>query len=243
MREEIRQLIRDAPAIHGRTTYPLLFRALEHIAATVVRGDRTIETGAGYSTVVLALAGAEHTCIVPEESEVAAIRAYCERRGVSLDRVTFHVAPSEDILPTLDPAPLDLALIDGSHSFPQVFIDWFYLADALRVGATLIVDDTHLWTARVLRDFLAAEPSWRLDATFAGRTAVFTKTGDVDLRRNWSKQSYVARRSGLRRMIATAREIAWMLGDRTGRWIVRDRLSRCLRRRSAHLHSSRRPPA
>ena len=54
MREEIRQLIRDAPAIHGRTTYPLLFRALEHIAATVVRGDRTIETGAGYSTVVLA---------------------------------------------------------------------------------------------------------------------------------------------------------------------------------------------
>jgi hypothetical protein len=45
--------------------------------------------------------------------------------------------------------PLDLVLVDGSHSFPQVFfIDWFYTAGALKIGGHLLVDDVHVWTGR-----------------------------------------------------------------------------------------------
>jgi hypothetical protein len=204
----LRRLLRDVPALHGTRTEALMPPVLAYITATVRPTDRTIETGAGHSTIAFARAGAEHTCIVPAATEIEAIRRFCATHGVGLGRVVFHVSRSEDVLPRLDLGPLDFALIDGSHSFPQVFIDWFYLARPLRVGGTLIVDDTQLWTGRVLREFLSAEPGWRLRATFAGRTAIFSKTADADPGRNWTEQPYVARRGRLRRSVATARELA-----------------------------------
>ena len=50
--------------------------------------------------------------------------------------------------PTLELDALDLVLIDGSHSFPQVFIDWYYTQSALKVGGALLVDDVHIWTGK-----------------------------------------------------------------------------------------------
>ncbi len=79
------------------------------------------------------------------------------------------------MLPALDLGELDLVLIDGSHSFPQVFIDWFYVQEALKVGGAVIVDDVHVWTGRVLRDFLEAEPEWSLERRFQGRTVAIRK--------------------------------------------------------------------
>lgn len=205
---DIDQLLRDAPPIHGDMTHGLIAPALERVASVVRPGDRTLETGAGHSTIAFALAGAEHVCIVPDEAEIAAIRAYCESHEISLDRVTFHASPSEQVLPGLEVGELELALIDGSHSFPQVFIDWFYVAGALRSGATLIVDDTHVWTGRVLRDFLDAEPGWSLDTELLGRTAVFIKSGDPGLERVWYEQPYVAKRTGFGRPLSKARQAA-----------------------------------
>ena len=203
----LHRLLRDVPALHGDRTEALMRPVLTYIEATVRPGDRTIETGAGHSTIAFARAGAEHTCIVPAATEIEAIRRFCAASGVGLEHVAFHAARSEDVLPLLELGPLDYALIDGSHSFPQVFIDWFYIARPLRVGGTLMVDDTHIWTGRVLRDFLKAEPGWRLRSSFAGRTAVFTKTAEGDPSRNWTAQPYVARRTRLRRSVTTAREL------------------------------------
>jgi hypothetical protein len=202
---------------------------LERIAATVKHGDRTIETGSGHSTIAFALAGAEHTCIVPDEAEIAAIRSYCLTHSVGLDRVTFYPALSEHVLPTLNPGPLDLALIDGSHSFPQVFIDWFYIAEPLRIGGTLIVDDTHVWTGRVLRNFLQNEPGWRLETELEGRTAVFTKIGDAGLNRVWDQQPYVAKRTGFGKPRSKARQVVSMVRHGQG-GRLRDDLRRRLGR-------------
>jgi hypothetical protein len=109
--------------------------------------------------------------------------------------VTFHHELSERVLPALDPAPLDLVLIDGSHSFPQVFIDWFFTQRALKVGGTLLVDDVHIWTGRVLRDFLRAEPEWKLVERWAGRTVAFRKVAHYDDGKDWADQAYVWRRT------------------------------------------------
>lgn len=205
------QLLTDAPPIHGDMTHALIPPALRRIAETVRPGMRTLETGSGHSTIAFALAGAEHICIVPSEDEIAAIRRYCDEHGVDLGRVTFHAQPSEHVLPALDPGPLDFVLIDGSHSFPQVFIDWFFVAEALREGATLMVDDTHVWTGRALRDFLAAEPGWQLETELLGRTAVVKKTAPADLNRVWFDQPYVARRTGFGRPLSKARQALSML--------------------------------
>jgi hypothetical protein len=208
-------LLQEQPAIHGPAgasdlaTHGLLEEALELIERTVRAGDRTLETGSGYSTLLFAILGAEHVCIVPNLPEVERIKAYCAEKNIATDRLTFHVAPSERVLPDLTLPPLALVLIDGSHSFPQVFIDWFYTAQALEVGGRLLVDDVHVWTGRVLRDFLAAEPEWRLDDELGGRTAVFTKVAQVDPDKVWTEQAYVTRRT--RVGAATAGRVAWSM--------------------------------
>jgi predicted O-methyltransferase YrrM len=196
-------VLRDAPGIHGQEdagellTYALVPEALRLIERVVKAGGRTLETGAGHSTIVFIAAQCEHTCIVPDPVEVDRIRAYCEQAGASTERVSFHVGPSERLLPSLDLPELDVVLIDGSHSFPQVFIDWFYTAGALRKGGVLLIDDVHLWTGRVLRDFLRDEPEWEMVDELGGRTSVFRKMAEVDLDKLWVDQRYVARKSHL----------------------------------------------
>ena len=183
MSATLADVLRDAPAIHGPAgadallTHGLLEEALDFIDRTVRDGDRTLETGSGYSTILFALRGAHHTCITPSQAEIDRIRAYCEQHGISTERVDFRPQPSERVLPGLELGTLDLVLVDGSHSFPQVFLDWFHTASALRVGGHLIVDDVHVWTGRVLRDFLVAEPEWELLDELGGRTAILRKTG------------------------------------------------------------------
>lgn len=195
-------LLRDAPAFHTDEGWnPVSLQASDEVlrllAHTVRPGMHTLETGAGMSTIVFAGAGAEHTCITPAGDEVQRIRAWCGAHGVDLARTTFHVERSEIVLPRLDPTPLDVVLIDGGHGFPTPFIDWFYVAERLRVGGTLVVDDVHLWTGAVLRDFLAAEPCWLLRDHFTERAAVFEKTAELPALPEWTHQPYVVRHSRL----------------------------------------------
>jgi hypothetical protein len=198
----LQTLLADRPAIHGEVgadleTFGLLEEGLQFLEQTVQPGWRTLETGSGYSTIVFAQRGAEHTCVVPNQPEVDRILAYCASRGIATDTLDFRVQPSERVLPTLDTGPLDLILIDGSHSFPQVFIDWFYTAQALKIGGRLMLDDVHVWTGRILRDFLAAEPAWRIDDELGGRTTLLTKVGEVDPDQLWVDQRYVFSKSHL----------------------------------------------
>lgn len=194
------RLLADPPLIHGddraaTITHGLQPDVLRFLETQAQAGLRTVETGSGLSTIVLAQGGAEHICVVPSRAETERIRAYCERLGIATDRLVFHTAPSEHVLPKLELGALDLVLIDGSHSFPQPFVDWLYTATALRIGGLVIVDDTHIWTGRVLRDFLRAEPEWELVEDWLGRTAAFRKTAEGDPDRVWIDQPFVARRS------------------------------------------------
>ena len=197
----IRDLLADPPLVHewmsadGLMTHGLLPEALVFIEATVSAGQKTMEIGSGLSTIAFALRGADHICVVPDVAETDRIRRYCSQRGIDVSRISFHVAPSERALPSLELNPLDLVLIDGSHSFPQVFIDWFYAHQALKVGGTLIVDDVHIWTGRVLRDFLSAEPEWTLTNRWAGRAVAFRKVRQTNPAKDWADQPYVWRRT------------------------------------------------
>lgn len=196
------QLLADAPELHGPESEPgpthgLLDEALRFIDHMVVPGSRTLETGSGYSTILFATKGARHICIVPARQEVDRIRAYCDDHQIRTEEIEFHLEPSERVLPALELEPLDPVLVDGSHSFPQVFIDWFYTASALKVGGHLLVDDVHVWTGRVLRDFLLSEPEWAGVTELRGRTAIFRKTAEIDPDRLWTEQRYVMRRTRL----------------------------------------------
>jgi hypothetical protein len=194
-------LLADPPALHllpdgSPAPFESSERVLRVIDESVGEGSKTLETGAGLSTVLFALRGAEHTCVVPFGTQIARIRDWCAEAGVSLERVTFHQGRSEDVLPRLsDDHQLDLVLIDGGHAFPIPFIDWHYGGRRLGPGGLLIVDDTQLWTGRVLRGFLAAEPGWELVESLPLRAAIFRRTAVEGSSVDWNEQPYVFRRS------------------------------------------------
>lgn len=155
-------LVNSGARFHGwapdvEVSWGLNLPALESLTRLVDKGARTLETGVGLSTVVFAAAGAEHTVVSPASFEHDRVKEWCIDNSIDVSGVTFIAAGSQDALPTLDPTPLDIVLIDGDHAFPAPYIDFWYAARRLVPGGMLIVDDTHLRACRVLCEFLLAE--------------------------------------------------------------------------------------
>jgi predicted O-methyltransferase YrrM len=208
-------LLRDPPPLHrtadGR---PVPWRVDEQLLRQVARlaadAGRTLETGAGLSTLVFAMSGARHTAVVPDEALVRRVRDWCAEHGVSDSKLEFEIGPSQAVLPRLPDEPLDLVLIDGEHGFPAPFIDWYYAGRRVKEGGHLVVDDAHIWTGRVLRDFLRGDDQWSIVhedwmGFFIARRVSVGRMG------GWRDQPYVARRSfaqaspsRLRRLVGTA---------------------------------------
>ena len=74
-------------------------------------------------------------------------------------------------------------------------MDWFSTATSLRVGGLLIIDDTHLWTGSVLKEFLETETEWRLEPPHSAKTVVFRKVAECVPWKEWHTQLYVVNRS------------------------------------------------
>jgi len=178
-------------------TYKLSDEALSFIDQHINAGLKTLETGAGISTVLFALRGTEHTCIVPDKNQVERIKEFCRKNEISTERIDFRIDKSENVLPELRPTALDLLLIDGCHGFPAPFIDWYYAGSGLKADGILIIDDTHLWTGSVLREFLLAEPEWKDECHILSRTAVFRKLKEGELLKEWPLQPYTLLHSKL----------------------------------------------
>jgi len=163
---------------------------LRWIGERLPAGSKTLETGAGISTLYFALKGFEHIAITPDGRELENIRRYCEGRGVSLADVQLIQARSELYLPQAKLPDLDLVLVDGRHAFPTPYIDWFYAAISLKVSGLMVIDDTQLLTGRVLEDFLRADPHWE-PVEFFPKTAVFKKLNERIHEEEWNQQPYM----------------------------------------------------
>ena len=251
-REALERLLHQPPKLHeeapGRlTTWAIGDEVLRWCADRLEAGLDTgldtrldtLETGAGVSTLVFALYGARHTCVTPEPGEVDRIRAHGAEHGIGLDSVTFVVAQSEQALPRLPATPLDLVLIDGSHSMPTTFLDWYYAARRLRPGGFAVVDNTELLTGRLLRDFLDEEPEWRREATFP--VAAAFRLGAPFRDKGWWEQPYVVRRSDLT-VLAQYSDLASFQGVPRGRLTSRPAAARQTPRRRALGAAARRHP-
>ncbi len=138
----------------------------------------TIETGAGASTIVFAASGADHETVTPSQEEADRIRAECERRGISTQRVSFRIGSSADVLRAWEPRPLDLALIDGAHAFPYPTLDWWFLAPHLKIGGLLLLDDAYMPPVSAVLDHLRGSTAWRIEAPVSFRTAAARKLAE-----------------------------------------------------------------
>jgi hypothetical protein len=168
---------RRPPLLHGDGGhyFGLAWKALEWLEANVRPGMRTLETGAGASTVVFAARGAVHTAISPAAEEHRRIRDYCEANGVSTEQVRFIDDSSHTALAALESDPLDVVLIDGAHGFPFPMLDWYLVQSRITVDGALIVDDAYIPAVNALVSNLRDMRAWKLEATPGGRTVVFRK--------------------------------------------------------------------
>jgi predicted O-methyltransferase YrrM len=135
----IEELLSNPPKIHHikselGLSWKLADEELLFLDKNLTKNMKTLETGSGLSTIVFAMKGTNHTCIMPDEKQVERIKAYCTERNISLSNTNFIVDKSEYALPSLQEKDYDLALIDGRHGFPAPFIDWFYISDRLKIG-------------------------------------------------------------------------------------------------------------
>jgi hypothetical protein len=197
--ETLDLLIEERPSLHQSATgqninYAINDRVLVWLADNLRPGQRTLETGCGYSTIMFTSVGTQHTAIAPAQAEFDRIAQWCAANGISTAATTFIVRPSESVLPTLELPELDVVLIDGQHSFPYPMLDWFYTAQRLKVDGQLILDDIHMRAVYVLYDFLTREAGrWELE-TRRSNTAVFRKLvidplNDI----SWREQPWGAR--------------------------------------------------
>ena len=191
-------ILADPPAVHEMSAdgaSPLGVWSTERecylLLAELGAGARTLETGLGISTAVLAAVGAHHTCITPGSAEVERLREYCDRRGIDTGRVRFEVDFSDVVLPALgNDVELDLVLIDGGHGFPVPAIDWFYAASKLVTGGTVILDDIHLPAVLQLCQYLDADPAWTAGPR-SGKWAAYQRVRGGPMRQDHYEQSFL----------------------------------------------------
>lgn len=196
--EVIDRLFTQQPSFHGEVSagsanYAITREVCDWIGENVPVNARTLETGCGYSTVSFLCRSGAHSVYSPFSGEHDLIKGWCKEQGIPTDHVTFVAQPSQQALPSRRRSQLDVVLIDGDHAFPAPFIDWYYLADDVVPGGILLIDDTHLTTGRILRDFLISEqPRWRLEREL-GKTAVFRRLSPepVALGMSWEHQPFV----------------------------------------------------
>ena len=181
------RLRHDPPGLHagGSEYWGLAWEALEWLEREVRPGMATLETGSGASTLVIAAAGAEHEAVTPSTDEEARFRAEAKRRSVDPSRVEFRIGLSHEVLPRLEPRPLDLVLVDGAHGFPYPILDWWYVAPRVKIGGRVLLDDAYMPPVRAIVDAVRADPSWAVEDAASFRTAVVRKLADSPPSFDW----------------------------------------------------------
>jgi hypothetical protein len=214
----IDRVLADPPQVHvgAGTDFGDLWATdrdcYELLAGCCAPGTRTLETGLGASTVLFALWGTAHTCVVPDAAEVERCVDYCAARDIPTAGIRFEVGASEDVLPRLERAELDVVLIDGGHGFPTPIIDWFYAGGRLRSGGILVLDDIQLPHVAVpLVRFLDRDRRW----TPLRRTLKWTayrREGAGPLQEDWGSQPFVSFLHVRRRIWSGSATFLRMLG-------------------------------
>ena len=189
-------IIKNLPGDYGID--PVVAR---FVYESVSEHSKTLETGAGISTLIFALRRSMHVAITPNASEVTAIQAYARANQISLERVEFIIEPSDLYLPRCACQDLDLVLIDGKHAFPWPIIDWFYTADKLQEEGILILDDLQMSSVSILRDFILEDPRWKFIKSFGRRALAARKIAKSVHDVAWHMQPYISRRYGRRARI------------------------------------------
>lgn len=213
-------ILTDNSVTDGETTYHLhshvdpeegrfIQRVIEH-----VRPATCLELGMAYGISTLFICEALERLNTPARHIVVDPFQHDDWHGIGLrhvrecgyDRfVEFHEDRSEYVLPRLaaEGRTIDVALVDGWHTFDQALVEFYYINRILRVGGIVIFDDAD-WPGieRVLRHALTYPAYEVFEPKAAGRRSLLGA-----MRRRLAMRPAMARW-----MHPTLRDRSWDLG-------------------------------
>jgi hypothetical protein len=219
----VERVIADPPRVHpgapDNAAWSTEESCYRFMADQIGNGSRTLETGAGVSTVLFAAWRCDHVAVVPYASEAAAVEQYLDDQGIARDSLRFDLRPSEEALPTLSrESPFDLVFVDGCHGFPAPIIDWFYGAGLLRKGGIVVFDDVQLPQVQcLLTTFIEPDERWE---PVAGTTKwrAFRRLSEGSLGEEWFAQPFFSMPSPQR---GPMRRIKDLVPLRIKQWVRR----------------------
>ncbi len=206
------EYLQDIPALHtwdgGKTWNSGGFnadqlRVFNNLVARV-GGHRAavLETGAGNSTLCFLYAKpASLISIAPDADLFRRILTSCQTHGVDSSPLEYHVDRSEWLLPKLAEAcrngkpKIDLALIDGGHGWPTVFVDFCYVNIMVRKGGIIVIDDLQLHSIKELGRFLRKQESSFTQVEDIGKALAFRKDTDDQFLPEWNQEAYIVERT------------------------------------------------
>jgi predicted O-methyltransferase YrrM len=188
---QVEALIANPPELHIWSGEPRIGGMGGEVGHRLVRNIRArptadtfdvLETGAGLSTLLfLALGATSITSVDPTAGLRERVIAEAAVRGIDAEPLEYIEERSELVLPKLFESErrYDLCLIDGSHAWPTVFVDFCFGNACLRQGGLLLLDDVQLHSVRQLFLLLAAQPGYRLvSEQWDWKLAAFVKETD-----------------------------------------------------------------
>lgn len=197
------QYLDDLPLLHtwdGETWNtggfrPMHLRRIHDLVRDRFEQPKIIETGAGNSTITFLQTDPQQVVsIAPAGGLRQRILDYCDAQGVPTDRLEFQVARSEVALPGValaEPTPrFDVALIDGGHGWPTVFVDFCYMNMMLGAGGVLLLDDTQLHSIAELSRLLEMQAGFTLLDQW-GKLQVWGKDTDETFLPEHNRQPYI----------------------------------------------------
>jgi hypothetical protein len=223
--DQIETLISEQPQFHAwpdgkPANWSVAPEVLRFIRASLKPSMRTLETGAGQTTVAFAIAGTNHVCITPDQAQAERIRSYCSEHGIK-ETVTFIHDSSDIALASGQGIPdvIDFVLIDGAHRFPFPILDWHFTERRVPVGGIMAVDDYPMPSVRILHDFLLVEDEWELIQSFQV-TSFFRRKRETVNEWDWADQKinkahlarYLRRSNTISRPQGIARSLRTLLG-------------------------------
>jgi predicted O-methyltransferase YrrM len=141
---------------------------LQSLIAANEEISKTIEIGCAHGLAALSICNAtrnridpQHLIIDPFQSTDWDFVGVRNLQKIGINFFTLIEKGSEFALPTMvenEVGTIDLALIDGWHTFDHTLVDAFYSIRMLRVGGFLIIDDYEYPAVRKVVDYLETLP-------------------------------------------------------------------------------------
>lgn len=172
------QLLADIASLPTHYAGPLYQRALEAIVRHVGSNPilHSVETGAGHSTLLLSHLSQDHKVFSIAGPDAEYLKMFQSSSLLNRSSVEFIEGPTQRTLPLFRfTDPIQLALIDGPHSYPFPDLEYYYIYPHLDRGALLIVDDIQIPTIQNLFAFLKEDEMFQL-VEVVGTTAFFRRT-------------------------------------------------------------------